>query len=116
MFTLQTTLSYRKALLLQEITSLEVEVETRAVEGDGCSEHECWVHLSPGKSSWSRGSASDARRLAGHARIVHAAGCVSCLAGRFFTAEPPGKPWMTTELLPSAVQRSPLQLLTCLAV
>lgn len=77
MFTLQTTLSYRKALLLQEITSLEVEVETRAVEGDGCSEHECWVHLSPGKSSWSRGSASDARRLAGHARIVHAAGCGS---------------------------------------
>lgn len=43
----------------------------------GCSEHECGVHLSPGKSSWSRGSASDTHGLAGRAGSVHAAGCGS---------------------------------------
>ena len=52
-------------------------METRAVEGDGCSEHECGVHLNPGKSFWSRGSASDARRLASRAGSIHAAGCGS---------------------------------------
>lgn len=51
-------------------------METRAAEGDGCSEHKCGAHLSSGKSFWSPGL-SLAGRLASRAGSVHTVGCGS---------------------------------------